>query len=372
MDLPRILSVNESFFPHEGGAEMRSFETLKRLVKKGFEVKVLTNSFDEDHSVTGLDVEDIAGIRAENYFKEGSRKIKGVIKFSLEASKKIAEHNDYDIYNFDEFPLLHALKGQNSVPQGRNSFFTWHEVLRDFYLSKNFLWKRAAKWEEEIAKKIPNHIAVSDTVSNLLRNTYNPSRVSIINNGVNTSEFKCDGHKEWGKIVYVGRVEPHKRLDVLIRNFKKHPDLNIKIIGNGSQYNYIRSLINGNKNITITGHLDHEELVREIKESWLFVMPSYREGFSIASLEAMAASVPVVTVNSQYNLAVNEIIKHGYNGLVSDDFTDLMQNVKTLYKDESTWQHLSKNALSFSKAYDWDIISDKLADLYLNVVNNEV
>lgn len=372
MDLPRILSINESFYPHEGGAEKRSFETLKRLAEKGFEVKVLTNSFDEDHSITGIDVEDIAGIKAQNYFKEGSRKIRGVLKFSYEASKKLLDYNDYDIYNFDEFPLLHALRGNSVLPQTKPSFFTWHEVLQDFYNSRNFLWKRAAIWEKEIAKKLKYHIAVSDTVSNLLKNTYNPANVSIINNGVNTSEFKCNGNKEWGKIVYVGRIEPHKRLDLLVKSFKKHQDLNIKIIGNGSQVNYIKSLINGNKNITITGHLDHEELVKEIKESWLFVMPSYREGFSIASLEAMAASVPVVTVNSRYNLAVNEIIKHGYNGLVTNDFNDLMATVKNLYNDEENWKKLSTNALNFSKAYDWDIISDKLADLYLNVVNNEI
>ena len=203
MDLPRILSINESFYPHEGGAEKRSYETLKRLVKKGFEVKVLTNGFSEDHSSTGIDVEDVAGLKPQNYFKEGSRKIRGVLKFSYEASKKIAGYRDYDIYNFDEFPLLHALRGSSALPENKHSFFTWHEVLRDFYNSKNFLWKRAAVWEEEITKRIPNHIAVSDTVSNLLRNTYNPANVSIINNGVNTSEFKCEGKKEGGKIVYV-------------------------------------------------------------------------------------------------------------------------------------------------------------------------
>ncbi|AKA49619.1 hypothetical protein IX51_11465 [uncultured archaeon] len=372
MDLPRIISANESFHPHEGGAETRSFETFRRLANKGFEIKILTNGFTDPPEIKGLDVEFVTNLDPSQYFKVDSRRLMGALKYSSGVRKRLKEYRDYDIYNFDEFPLVHALSGIQAIEKKKNTFFTWHEVLRDYYYSRNVFWRKVASWEGLVYRFIHNHIAVSDTVSNLLKNTYGPSKnVSIINNGVNTSEFLCNNNKEWGQIIYVGRIESHKRLDLLIKHVNKHKDLNLKIVGDGSQIRNLRNLVNGNGNISITGHIGHEELVREIKNSWLFVMPSYREGFSIASLEAMAASVPVMALSGPYNLAINEVIRDGYNGIVSQDFEDMISKIKQLYKDEDRWKTLSRNARDFSVQYDWDTISDKLSDLYLSVVNNE-
>ncbi len=372
MDLPRIISANESFHPHEGGAETRSYETFRRLASKGFEIKVLTNGFTEPPDIKGVDVEFVTNLDPSQYFKVDSRKLAGALKFTSRVRKKLKEYKDYDVYNFDEFPLIHALSGIQAIEKKANAFFTWHEVLRDYYYQRNLFWRKVASWEGLVYRFIQNHIAVSDTVSNLLKNTYGSSKnISVVNNGVNTSEFKCNESKEWGQIVYVGRIEAHKRLDLLIKHVNKHKDLNLKIIGDGSQIGNLRKLVNGNGNISITGHIEHDELVREIKNSWLFVMPSYREGFSIASLEAMAASVPVMAMSGPYNLAINEVIRDGYNGIVSQDFDDMVLKIKQLYKDEERWTSLSHNARDFSTQYDWDTISEKLSDLYLSVVNNE-
>lgn len=371
MDLPRIVSANESFHPHEGGAETRSYETFRRLAKKGFEIKVLTNGFTQRPEIDGLDVEFVTDLPPSKYFKVDSRKLAGALKFSSGVRKKLKDCRDYDIYNFDEFPLIHALSGAQVIGKNKNTFFTWHEVLRDYYYSRNLFWRKVASWEGLVYRYLHNHIAVSDTVANLLKDTYGSKNVTTINNGVNTSEFRCDKEKEWGQIIYVGRIEAHKRLDLLVKHVNKHKDLNLKIIGTGSQIKDLKGLVNGNGNISITGYLEHEELVREIKNSWLFVMPSYREGFSIASLEAMAASVPVMTIDGPYNLAINEVIRDGYNGLVTQNFDDLITSIRRLYSDEETWTRLSRNAREFSSQYDWDAISDRISDLYLKVVNNE-
>lgn len=372
MDYPRIVSSNESFHPHEGGAETRSFETFKRLAKKGFEIKVLTNGFTEQPEIDGIDVEFVTDLKPSKYFKVDSRYLMGAMKFASGVRKRLKDYRDYDIFNFDEFPLIHALSGAQAIDRKKNTFFTWHEVLRDYYFSRNVFWRKVASWEGLVYKYINNHIAVSDKVSELLRSTYGGNkRIEIINNGVNTEEYKCNNSKEWGKIIYVGRLEAHKRLDLLVKHVNRHKDLNLQIVGSGSQLNSLKSMVNGHGNISFTGHIPHDELVREIKNSWLFVMPSYREGFSIASLEAMAASVPVMALDGPYNLAINEVIRDGYNGLVSSDFEDMIYKIKQLYGDEDRWNILSRNARDFSTRYDWDTIADKLEKLYTGVVNNE-
>ncbi len=361
MDLPDLVSINESFYPHEGGAERRAFETLTRLAKKGFSVKVITNPFPDHTELPGIDIEYITDLKESQYFKKGSRKISGVRKFASSAKARLSKNNDGDIYMFDEFPLLPALKGVSVLPENKPKFFTWHEVLGDFYRSKGLLWKMAARWEKKLAQSFNNNIAVSKTVASIIEASYNPSNISVIENGVNVKEYLSRKDREWGKIIYVGRLEPHKRVEQLVSQVLKSPEIELDIIGFGSQYSKLKHLCDKASNIKLYGHLPKEEIVDRLKRSWLFAMPSAREGFSIASLEAMAASVPVITVDGQYNLAANEIIHDGKNGIIAKNFEDMGTKISSLYKDEDTWSKLSNNAYNFSLKYDWDVISEKLS-----------
>lgn len=370
MDLPCLLSIHESFYPHEGGAEKRAFETLTRLSKKGFGVKVLTNPFPERVEIPGMDIEYVTDLHEKQYFSNGSRKILGVRKFTSAIQEKLRHNHDHDIYAFDEFPLLPAIKGAAELPVDKPKFMTWHEVLEDFYMAKGALWRIAAHWEREVAHTFNNNIAVSRKVASILETKYGTPKASVIENGVNVKEYQTKQDKCWGKVTYVGRLEPHKRLDQLVTHFSKLDNFELEIIGRGSQLERLREQAEGIRNVKVLGHLEHEELVSRLKESWLFLMPSVREGFSIASLEAMAASVPVITIQSQYNLAANEIIRDGENGIVARDFDDMNTRIQNLYNDTESWSNLSLHATEFSKGYDWGVISERLSKALISAWQN--
>ncbi|EQD43212.1 glycosyltransferase, partial [mine drainage metagenome] len=145
-----------------------------------------------------------------------------------------------DIYMFDEFPLLPALKGASVLPADKLKFFTWHEVLGDFYKKNGLLWKVAERWERKAAKVFTNNIAVSTTVASMIENRYQVPGVSVIENGVNVRELDNQKDKNWGKIIYIGRIEPHKRVDQLITKIGKMEKMELEVIGAGSQLNHIR------------------------------------------------------------------------------------------------------------------------------------
>ncbi|GEM_PF-887607 len=368
MDLPRILFVNEAFFPHEGGAERRAYETIKRLDRKGFEVKVITNDFGERSELNGVDVDYITRMDERDYFDNGSRKIRGVLKFTSAVKRALKKYDDYDIYSFDEFPLLHAVKGAQQVPRRASKIFTWHEVLREFYNGRGGIWRLASRWEKKISDIYSHNIAVSNSIRSLLDSYYGKEDVTVIENGVDVSEYAGSGdEKEWGTVFYVGRIEPHKQLDKLIKYFRGQEKFKLEIVGSGSQISHLRRISRNDPNIQITGHLPRDELIERMKRAWVFVMPSSREGFSIASLEAMAAGLPVVTTTSRFNLAANEIIKEGYNGIILKDLSYLMDTLENLWNNEERWRYLSSNALSFSRSYDWSVITDKMADLFVSM-----
>lgn len=366
MDLPRLLFVNEAFYPHKGGAERRSYEIVKRLIKRGFQVKIITNSFGNplEESVSDFDIDYVTRMEEHDYFHNGSRTISGVMKFASSVKRRLMEYRDYDILTFDEFPLLHAIRAGNFIPQEKIRFFTWHEVLRKFYLLNGGIWRIAAGWEKKVSSQFRRNIAVSRSVSNLLRETYGLDDVTVIENGVDSSQYWKTDDKDWGKVLYVGRVEAHKRLDTLIRCFKNRSRLSLEIVGSGSQLPYIQKVARDVPNVSVLGHVESDELIEKMRQAWFFVMPSLREGFSISSLEAMAASTPVATTNTQFNLAANELVRDGKTGIVSDSIENMVGKVDSIYDQHDTWKALSSGAFDLSRNYDWTLIMEKLSNLY--------
>ena len=366
MDLPRLLFVNEAFYPHKGGAERRSYEIIKRLMKMGFQVKIITNSFgnSNNENVENFDIDYVTSMEEGDYFHNGSRTITGVLKFASAVKRKLIEYRDYDILTFDEFPLLHAIRAVDVIPNEKIRFFTWHEVLRKFYLLNGGLWRIAAGWERKVSSQFSRNIAVSRSVSNLLRETYGLEDVTVIENGVDTSHYWKTEEKEWGKVLYVGRIEAHKRLDTLIKCFRNRRRLSLEIIGSGSQLPYIQKIADSVPNVKVLGHVESDELLQKMKNAWFFVMPSLREGFSISSLEAMASSTPVATTNTQFNLAANELVKDGRTGIVAGSIEDMVGKVDSMYDQNDAWKALSSGAFELSKYYDWTLITEKLSNLY--------
>jgi glycosyltransferase involved in cell wall biosynthesis len=99
----------------------------------------------------------------------------------------------------------------------------------------------------------------------------------------------------------------------------------------------------------------------------VFILPSLKESFGLAALEAMASSVPVISTNSG---GLPEVIENGASGFLSNvgDVQDMAKNMMTLLKDNKTLENYKKNALK--RAADFDI--QKILPLYENLYQKAV
>ncbi|HEX7677365.1 MAG TPA: glycosyltransferase [Thermoanaerobaculia bacterium] len=140
-------------------------------------------------------------------------------------------------------------------------------------------------------------------------------------------------------IVGAGRLEEQKGFDILISAFARvaaaHADWNVVILGEGREREALtrraRELGIGDR-VTIPGFLPDSE--RIYARASIFAMPSRREGFPNALLEAMACSaVPVV---SDCAPGMSEIVRHGIDGLVvpSQVVTPFSEALDRLMTDE--------------------------------------
>ena len=119
-------------------------------------------------------------------------------------------------------------------------------------------------------------------------------------------------------LLYVGRVDQEKDLDVLLRAVAGAPELQLAIVGKGRHDAAIHALaaeLGLQDRVVFTGFVPTPELPAYLQAADLFVMPSPAELQSIATLEAMAAGLPVVAARAR---ALPELITEGRNGFLFD------------------------------------------------------
>lgn len=132
-----------------------------------------------------------------------------------------------------------------------------------------------------------------------------PVNVVVIPNGVDTDKY-APGASDFKDTIeasilvgYLGRVDPEKNVDVLVRAFQEidaPEDAKLLVIGGGSERRRLERRYRGAR-IVFTGPiLDEAKRIAMLQAMDVFVLPSLVEGLSLSLLEAMACGVaPVAT-----------------------------------------------------------------------------
>ena len=105
----------------------------------------------------------------------------------------------------------------------------------------------------------------------------------------------------------MGRLEPLKRIDVIVKAFRKMPDKKLVVMSGGSQLAHLRKLADGCPNISFTGWVDEEEYKSLVKRAICTIYLPVDEDFGMAPVESMAAGKPVIAVEEG---GVCETVRH--------------------------------------------------------------
>ena len=149
------------------------------------------------------------------------------------------------------------------------------------------------------------------------------------------SKEECEIEKRDGSFLLIstGRLEPVKGYDRLLRAFsaaaKNHPELDLWIIGDGSQKAALEGFVaeNGLENrVKLLGY--QQNPYKYMSKADLFVSSSDVEGFGIALAEAIVLGLPVISTETD---GPREILGHGEYGMLipfgDDDMRDAIEKV---------------------------------------------
>jgi glycosyltransferase involved in cell wall biosynthesis len=192
---------------------------------------------------------------------------------------------------------------------------------------RNYLRIAATRLLYHLANAV---VAVSDDVAQQLKNVFylSPSKIKIIINGIDVEAIHrtlpkpehlpslCALPGQW-LITSVGRLMPPKGHGYLIAampHLKQVDNVRLLLAGDGDLKASLEQLSQDLKVQDIISFLGSRSDVPDILAlSDVFILPSISEGTSMALLEAMAASRPIVATDIPGNRAV---LKHGHNCLL--------------------------------------------------------
>lgn len=173
-------------------------------------------------------------------------------------------------------------------------------------------------------------------------------------------------------ITHVSNLRPVKRIGDLIRIFHKVQQeikSRLIIIGDGPEREDASKLAHElgiREKIMFLGKSN--EIEKILCYSDLFLLPSEKESFGLAALEAMAYGVPVISTNVG---GVPEVNIHGESGYLSalGDVNDMANNAVKILKNTDTLDKFKLRARDIALNFDMQNIVPKYEKLYETMLN---
>jgi glycosyltransferase involved in cell wall biosynthesis len=225
-------------------------------------------------------------------------------------------------------------------------------------------------------------IVVSEELRSYFRNTYEREAVYISNapGGFDASDpdfsyGKSLGLEQGRYIVFLGRLVPEKRPDLLIQAFQKLETKGWKlaIVGGSSDTNdfMIQTMesAKGNPNIIFTGQLVGERLAEIVRGAGLFVLPSDLEGLPLAMLEGMQEGVPVLASD----IPVHQQLIGNDRGLLFKvgDVLSCAQSLEWAMLHPDDLAAMAKNAQRYVQTnHDWNQITAQTLEMYSQLLSS--
>ncbi|MCX6807547.1 MAG: glycosyltransferase [Patescibacteria group bacterium] len=256
----------------------------------------------------------------------------------------------------------------------KNSLAAVHDII---FRTSPSNYSRLERLQQEFAvrqniKHSRDIITISEFSKNEIAREYkvDPERIKVISLGHDIQE-NLDRQKPREKlVVYVGRIEKKKSVNVLVQAFAKfhenNPDWQL-ILAGGLGYGVIetRDLIeklNAGSFITMPGYLDEEQKWDLLTKASIFCHPSEREGSCLPLFEAWDACVPAIIADVPI---MREVGKDGAMYFSAGNFHDLAAKLKILSSDDDLREKLVRSGFDELKKRNWKEIGRETMEAIL-------
>lgn len=348
-----------------GGVEMAITLLANALSKRGYEVEILCTYdlgapvYELDKNVKVIYLTELAPNREEfnnavknrdvfRVIKQGIYSIKVLYlkkKTMRERIKAITEGTVIATRN--EHAILLSKYGKSSVKkiaQLHHDHCFDKKIMHDFkYRYKNIdVFVLLTEW-------------LCQEIKEIMKNNKHTKHIVIPNFLADVD--KTDVAERENQVIAVGRMHTVKGFLRMLEIWKevhtkeKHI---LKIIGSGEQTEEICEKIKElhlEEQVIMTGALNHEDVMKEMKKSKIYLMTSYSEAFPFALLEAMQAGLPLVSYDVR--VGPRAIIQDGKNGYLIPEHDKKMyvEKVESILDNQQLHEMMSKESQVYAEKF---------------------
>ncbi|MEE4022200.1 glycosyltransferase family 4 protein [Gordonia sp. PKS22-38] len=203
-------------------------------------------------------------------------------------------------------------------------------------------------------------------------------RISVIRNGIDPIPSPtagaaivppAAGHP---RLCVLSRLVPHKQVEdalAVVADLRHtRPDIHLDVIGDGWWSDELRSTaiqLGVEEFVTFHGHVDESRKHELLAQADIHLMPSRKEGWGLAVVEAAQHRVPTIGYRSAVGLA--ESIDDGETGLLVDGVAELISATRKLIDDPDESVRLGRNAQGKAAGYSWSATADGFIDVFDDV-----
>lgn len=366
-------------YPTFGGSGVVATELGKGLAKKGHQI----------HFITYSQPTRLSFFNENLFYHEVTMNIYPLFQYppyeSALASKMV------DVVKHEKLDLLHvhyAIPHASAAYMAKQILRTENihiPVITTLHGTDITLVGKDASYEPVVAFSINESDGVTTVSEDLRKSTYDhfkiKKNIEVIPNFIDLNRFKKQKKEHFKKaicpnneklIIHTSNFRPVKRIEDVINVFygiRKKIAAKLLLVGDGPERPRMEALcreLDICDDIRFLGKLEDIEEVLSVSD--LFIMPSEKESFGLAALEAMACEVPVISSNTG---GLPELNIHGKTGFLSDvgDIEDMVKNALFILQDDHL-KVFKKNALERAKEFDIERIMPAYEQMYDRIINS--
>jgi UDP-glucose:(heptosyl)LPS alpha-1,3-glucosyltransferase len=220
--------------------------------------------------------------------------------------------------------------------------------------------------------------------------TVDPNRVHVIHPGIDAQRFSSldriacrrEIRERFGMgprdrvVMFASMNIDIRGLDHLVEGLARvrpagRNDFTVKLLvagkGNVNRYRSLARKLGIEENVVFAGVADRETLDKMYLAADMFSILSQFDTFSMTTLEAMAASLPVMISG---NVGAKDLVKEGVNGFIVEDVDDAEQIADRIEKmlDDPLHARMAGEAYKTASALTWEDTAGKIEEMYEEIL----
>ena len=223
--------------------------------------------------------------------------------------------------------------------------------------------------------------------------TVDPNRVRVIHPGIDAHRFsgldriacRREIRERFGMgprdrvVLFASMNVDIRGLDRLVEGLARvrpasQNDFPVKLLvagkGNVKRYRSLARKLGIEENVVFAGVADRETLDKMYLAADMFSILSQFDTFSMTTLEAMAASLPVMISG---NVGAKDLVKEGVNGFIVEDVNNAEQIADKIEKmsDDSVRVRMAEEAFKTARAHTWEDTAGKIEEMYEEILRDK-